>query len=74
MRILTRTTTEEYEINPDGVICIIESTEGRSVIELSDDEIINLFELHEGSAFGDNLFGQVDFNVGHEIMERAEDE
>lgn len=73
-RILRRTTYEDFEINPDGVICVIEATEGKSVVELSEDEIINLFELHDGSSFGDNLFSQVDFDVSHEIRECEGDE
>jgi hypothetical protein len=71
-RILRRTIIEEYEINPDGVICIIEATEGQKVIELSEDEIINLFEMHDGSSFGDNLFSQTDIDVGYEIDNHAE--
>jgi hypothetical protein len=74
IRILRRTISEDYEINPDGVLCIIESTEGKKIIELSEDEIINLFELHDGSSFGDNLFSQVDLNVGYEISEREDDD
>ena len=74
IRILRRTTYEDFEINPDGVLCIIESTEGKKVIELDESEIVNLFEMHDGSSFGDNLFSQLDFDVGYEIKEREEDE
>ena len=73
IRILRRTTYEDFEINPDGVLCIIEATEGKKVIELDESEIVNLFEMHDGSSFGDNLFSQLDFDVGYEIKEREDD-
>lgn len=53
--------------------------ERRSLPALTEEQmfenwIIEQFEMHNGSIFGDGLFSQIDIDCGSELVTRADDE
>lgn len=72
MKILKLTITEEYVIS-DLAYNMVGTFEDDTV-EKTNNRLIELFERHNGSQFGDGIFDMVDQDNGYEIIERSEDD
>lgn len=75
MRILRRTTYEDFEIDDDKLRAAMEDWVPKYA-NLDDDPdilLIEWFELHNGSTYCDEIIGEVNFDVGYEILERLDD-
>lgn len=63
--LLKRTIYETYEYDPEEL-----KTAG---VDISDpNAILNCFDVHDGSQYGDGLFGQIDADSGCELTTREE--
>lgn len=65
--LLKRTIYETYEYDPQELKAVR--------VNVNDDNaILEYFEKHDGSQYGDELFGQIDTDCGLELTTRSEED
>ncbi len=67
--LVRRTITDEFEYDPVALRVAFGSD------NMTDDDVLGLFDLHDGSQYGDTLFSNTaDTSVGVELVQREDDE
>lgn len=77
---LRRIISEAYEYDIDNILETLAQEYGKSSVEQLKTEIdidrqtiIDLFEKHNGSVYGEELFGQVDFDIIYQLNQYPDD-